>query len=178
MNSPQRKGRPLEQTGNRPETTGKRSKANTSTPPAANPDPASTLLPRLERVKETAPGQWIACCPAHDDRSPSLSIKQTDDRLLVHCFAGCPASDVTAAVGLSLADLFDKPLQHHRRPMRLRERKRHDQARAALLAIRHEARVIHCAAGWLANGETLTADDLARLVEAEAAIKTALEVAA
>jgi hypothetical protein len=32
---------------------------------------------------------WMARCPAHDDRNPSLSITQADDRVLVHCFAGC-----------------------------------------------------------------------------------------
>jgi hypothetical protein len=36
------------------------------------------------------PCGWIACCPAHDDRNPSLSLKDTDDgRILVHCHAGC-----------------------------------------------------------------------------------------
>jgi putative DNA primase/helicase len=32
---------------------------------------------------------WMARCPAHDDSTPSLSISQADDRVLVHCFSGC-----------------------------------------------------------------------------------------
>jgi hypothetical protein len=42
---------------------------------------------------------WIALCPAHDDRKPSLSIRQADDRVLVHCFAGCPQQAVIAELG-------------------------------------------------------------------------------
>jgi hypothetical protein len=42
---------------------------------------------------------WIACCPAHDDRRPSLSICDGDDgKLLVHCHAGCGQEDVIAAL--------------------------------------------------------------------------------
>ena len=38
---------------------------------------------------------WLACCPAHDDREPSLAIRDGDDgRVLVHCHAGCDQRDV------------------------------------------------------------------------------------
>ena len=50
---------------------------------------ADALLSRLDGVKKTGHGQWIARCPAHEDRSPSLSIAEKDDRVLVHCHAGC-----------------------------------------------------------------------------------------
>lgn len=49
-------------------------------------------------------GKWtgrsgMACCPAHDDKTPSLSIGQTrDGRPLVHCFTGCRGVDVIAAL--------------------------------------------------------------------------------
>jgi hypothetical protein len=33
-------------------------------------------------------------CPAHNDQDPSLSIRQGHEGILVHCFAGCDASDV------------------------------------------------------------------------------------
>ena len=44
------------------------------------------LLSRLDKVKRIANDRYTAICPAHDDRSPSLAIKETDDRLLLHCF--------------------------------------------------------------------------------------------
>jgi hypothetical protein len=46
-----------------------------------------------------AGGGWMARCPAHDDRQPSLSIRDTDDgRALVHCHAGCSQNRVIAAL--------------------------------------------------------------------------------
>jgi hypothetical protein len=44
-------------------------------------------------------GSWTAQCPAHDDRTPSLSIRDSvDDKVLVHCHAGCDQRDVIAAL--------------------------------------------------------------------------------
>ena len=127
---------------------------------------ADTLLNRLERVRETAPGQWLACCPAHEDRSPSLSIKQTDDRLLVYCFAGCPADDVMAAVGLRLADLFDRPQGHHLPPLTPHKRRRNGQAFEALQSLRVEALVVLIAADRMAAGQRLGWRDTDRLHDA------------
>jgi putative DNA primase/helicase len=46
-----------------------------------------------------AGGGWGARCPAHDDREPSLSIRQADGgKVLVHCHAGCDQSDVITAL--------------------------------------------------------------------------------
>jgi hypothetical protein len=68
---------------------------------------AAVLLDRLERVRQTGPGRWIARCPAHDDRAPSLSVRELDDgRVLVHDHAGCGALDVIEAVGLDWAALY------------------------------------------------------------------------
>lgn len=41
---------------------------------------------------------YVARCPAHDDRSPSLSLTERDGRMLVHCHAGCSQRDVIAAL--------------------------------------------------------------------------------
>lgn len=48
-------------------------------------------------------GRWSASgglcrCPAHDDRSPSLSVRAGRTRLLLHCFAGCSVSQVLDAL--------------------------------------------------------------------------------
>ena len=45
------------------------------------------FLTRLDGVKRTGRG-WQAKCPAHDDRSPSLSIREGELGVLLHCFAG------------------------------------------------------------------------------------------
>lgn len=63
------------------------------------------VLTRLERVRHLTSVSWQACCPAHEDRNPSLSITDTGDRILVHCHAGCDLSDVLAAIGLRWCDL-------------------------------------------------------------------------
>ena len=41
---------------------------------------------------------WTARCPAHDDREPSLSIRDADGKVLVRCHAGCDQRDVIAAL--------------------------------------------------------------------------------
>jgi hypothetical protein len=78
---------------------------------------AARVLELLPGARQTGPGKWICVCPAHQDRSPSLSIREVDDRVLLHDFGGCETSAVLAALGLSLADLFDKPLAPHVRPV-------------------------------------------------------------
>lgn len=41
---------------------------------------------------------WLARCPAHDDRNPSLSIAEASGKLLVRCHAGCSQGDVLEAL--------------------------------------------------------------------------------
>lgn len=68
--------------------------------------PVENILGRLRGVRRTTNG-WTAHCPAHDDETPSLSIKEGDDgRVLMKCHAGCESEAVVAAVGLTMADLF------------------------------------------------------------------------
>jgi hypothetical protein len=58
------------------------------------------ILSRLKKVKKTGRASWIACCPAHQDKSPSLSVTMTDNRVLVHCFGGCDYKEVVKAIGV------------------------------------------------------------------------------
>ncbi|KWT62886.1 hypothetical protein ADL21_06265 [Streptomyces albus subsp. albus] len=55
-------------------------------------------------------------CPAHEDRSPSLSVTSGREGVLLRCHAGCTTEEVVAALGLTMADLFDEPLQPRERP--------------------------------------------------------------
>lgn len=69
--------------------------------------PIDLLLSRLQRVRQTAPNRWVMACPAHEDRSPPLSIKEAPDgSVLIRCSAGCDTQAVLDAVGLTFADLF------------------------------------------------------------------------
>jgi len=43
---------------------------------------------------------WTARCPAHDDRSPSLSCSVRGGRLLLYCHAGCTFVSILSALGL------------------------------------------------------------------------------
>jgi Protein of unknown function (DUF3631)/Toprim-like len=83
--------------------------------------PVGTLLARLERVKGNGSG-WTARCPAHDDRNPSLSVREgKDGRVLVRCHAGCSVEDILARVGLTMSDLFEQsPDRAGRTPARKR----------------------------------------------------------
>ena len=69
--------------------------------------PVENLLERLEAVKQTGKDRWIARCPAHDDNSPSLSIRDVGETFLVKCWVGCHALDVMEAVNLSPSDFWD-----------------------------------------------------------------------
>ncbi len=78
------------------------------------------VLERLERVRRTSRG-WSARCPAHEDRSPSLSIAEgRDGRALLRCFAGCEPDQIVRAIGLEMPDLFsrDDDRSHRRRHSR------------------------------------------------------------
>ena len=137
---------------------------------------ATNVLERLHGVKQTSENQWVACCPAHDDKFPSLSVKRDDDRILMHCFAGCQIDDVLDAIGLGIGDLYDKPLTHHKSPLTAWERRRSNQAYEALRALRHELMIVMLAADQTANCWPLSFDDLMRVHEAHGRILEALEI--
>jgi len=54
-------------------------------------------------IVESLGGKWssnggMCCCPAHNDRTPSLSVRVGDRSLLFHCFSGCESLDVIRAL--------------------------------------------------------------------------------
>ena len=126
-----------------------------------------TLLARLESVKKSGSG-YLARCPAHADKSPSLHITQEGGKILIHCYAGCCAQDIVAAVGLSMRDLFeDSPLsQAQRRGHAIAARKR----RFAILAD-HELSIVKIAQRRIAAGERLDPQNHARYQQAQARLK-------
>lgn len=133
---------------------------------------AEAVLQRLDGVKATGHGKHVAKCPAHDDRSPSLAIRECDDgRVLLHCFAGCECEDVLSALDLTFADLMPKRIaaEHSYKPMRQRF-----DARQVLAGISQEVMVVLLIAEGLVSGAN--EQDQSRLVLAAARLNNALEM--
>jgi hypothetical protein len=60
----------------------------------------------LLRGKRIRPGKYIARCPAHLDKTPSLAISEGRKGVLIHCWAGCDTRAVVETLGLRLSDLY------------------------------------------------------------------------
>src|SRR5947199_9452163 len=75
--------------------------------PAEPSSPAlDNVLAHLKGVRPSLRG-WRACCPAHADRKPSLSIGLGEQgQVLLKCFAGCSHERIVEAMGLTMTDLF------------------------------------------------------------------------
>ena len=107
------------------------------------------VLGRLHKVKQTGVSRWKACCPGHDDKAPSLSIREADDgKVLLHCWAGCTPADITAAIGLELRDLFPGEKKLRQGPSKA--------------AIEHERAVYQIGLSVQMQGCHLSAEDQAR----------------
>ena len=132
---------------------------------------ADRFLSHLEGVRSTGQDRWLARCPAHDDKNPSLAIREVDDRVLIHCFAGCDVSEVVSAVGLELSDLFPPkvPIEGHKpisRPF---------PAADILRALGSDITFITICAGDVAKGEQLEPKDMQYLFNAAARFRAALQ---
>lgn len=129
------------------------------------------ILQHLDKVKRTGQGRWMACCPAHNDRSPSLSIRELDDgRALIHCFSGCDFLDVLGAVGLSVDVLYPETEIEYGKPER-----RPFPANDILRAILGESTIVYLCAKDVSNGQQLSPGDLDRLLVAVGRIQSAID---
>jgi len=126
------------------------------------------LLSRLDKVRKTGADSYMACCPAHEDRSASLSIRQDDEKTLIHCFAGCSVHEILAAVEMEISDLFP-PRQSDGKPGR-----RPFPAMDALRAVGFEALVVAAAGTSLLAGQAFTAVDRERLMLAVERLQAAV----
>jgi hypothetical protein len=132
------------------------------------------LLNRLANAKQTGPGQWIACCPAHDDRRPSLAIRALEDgRVLIHDFGGCETSAVLDAVGLQFDDLYPQRSSGQRdAPI-----KRPYSPRDILTCIALEVLIVVQCANVVSRGQALASADHERLVLAASRLLAAERIA-
>jgi hypothetical protein len=131
------------------------------------------FLNKLEKVQGKK-GHWVACCPAHEDKRPSLAITETDDgRILLKCFAGCSAYDVVSAVGMDLTDLFPKDQSFMPRETNKPVR-RPFYATDLLKIIQFEALITSIAAFDLSEGREVSTEDRKRLKTAVSRINEAV----
>lgn len=129
------------------------------------------LLSHLDGIRHTGPGRWLARCPAHNDKRPSLSIREIDgDRVLIHCWAGCSAGEVLDSIGLTFEALYPRCPTHRgtaeRRPF---------PAADILRAVEHEALIVAMVALTLGTGAALSDVDRARLVLASQRLTAAVQ---
>lgn len=135
---------------------------------------AAKILDRLEAVKQTGAGRWLARCSAHPDKSPSLTICETDQGMtLIHCFAGCEPGDVLAAVGLTMSDLFPERLPKHSYPAS------HSSipARDLLVILDHELTVAALILNDIVTRRTASEPQRQRLCQAAARVAKARDMA-
>jgi hypothetical protein len=59
---------------------------------------AESIALNLDKGRRVRTDHFTACCPAHDDKSPSLSITQASDKVLLYCHSGCSQSEVIDAL--------------------------------------------------------------------------------
>ena len=134
---------------------------------------AEAFVSRLDGARSMGSSRWVARCPAHEDRRPSLSVRETDEgKVLLHCFAGCDSADVLAAVGLSLSDLFPEKLTHHGKPGKPNH---WHAAREALQVLSVECLIVAVAAENVAQGIVLSDEDRSRLIQSACRIRAAAE---
>ena len=66
---------------------------------------AAAVLEKLQGVRRKGE-QWMARCLAHEDKGPSLSVRDENGKVLLHCFAGCTIESICGALEIKVNDLF------------------------------------------------------------------------
>jgi hypothetical protein len=136
------------------------------------PNNLENVLSRLQKVKKTGQGKYLAICPSHEDKSPSLAIKEVDDRVLLHCFAGCETADVLGALGLNFEDIMPNQCKGN-----FPKEKTPFYASDILQTTWKEAQITLACALHMSKGHILCDSDLIRLTVASARLKHTYEVA-
>lgn len=131
------------------------------------------LLNRLQKVKSSGRDSWMACCPAHEDKNPSLKISLVNDKILIKCWTGCSVEDILGAVGMDFSNIMpDKPLYHRSSgapPMLT--------SADALRIVKYEAAIIMMYGQDLKAGKEVSEDDRQRFVLAVERVGDAMEAA-
>lgn len=102
------------------------------------------MLRRIERATGKTPihrdDTWQCCCPAHDDRNPSLTVRRGHDvPFVLYCHAGCSFDDILSSIGLTMNDEWRADESRRTDPLVIEEREREQAAkREEILARRKE----------------------------------------
>lgn len=112
------------------------------------------LLALLDKVKPIGKDRWHACCPAHQDKNPSMHILWTPERILLNCKAGCTTLEVLQSLGLNW-DALHPPRERGKRPP--------FPSAELLKDLAQDSLVLMCATRMVLNGEKLPESDMARL---------------
>lgn len=123
---------------------------------------AKELVARFEAVIHRGGDAWYARCPAHKDKSPSLSIRDTGETFLIYCQARCTTEDVLAAVGLSFRDLYPKPWRAVREAATSTAAWEH-RKRSRVDPLEHERLILEVAQADISAGKALSLEDRARV---------------
>ncbi|OYY31918.1 MAG: hypothetical protein B7Y07_11675 [Halothiobacillus sp. 24-54-40] len=130
-------------------------------------------MARLDGVKRTGQGKWIAKSPTRNERTASLSIRLTDDgRVLLHDFGGDEAADILAALGLNWVQLIPPHLR--RKDAHAKPDRQGFPCFDALRALSLDCIVVQIAANRVLDGLPLADTDLAHLHAASRRIDAAL----
>jgi hypothetical protein len=125
------------------------------------------ILDRLQGVKRSGPG-WMARCPAHDDKNPSLSLREENGKVLLHCFAGCTVEAICAASEIEVRDLFSEPCSLRKlMPRVVRDAKKHLTGLRSRLTPRDRERAVTLVVANEWNLDSAIARALALAVEGE-----------
>ena len=142
------------------------------------------FLSKLEKVRQRG-SRWAACCPAHADSTPSLSVSEGEKAILLKCWSGCTLQEICQALGIDQRDLFFDALETNPerrraaaedRDRRQRARERHAEQQGALIdALRETDYFVRSRRGldistWTAaqlDDELNTLADAYRILESE-----------
>ena len=80
----------------------------------------NVFLTAFKNVKQTGPDQYICRCPAHYDKKSSLSIayNPSEDKIALHCHAGCSTADILTEVGKTWADIMPTKEDEPQKPLK------------------------------------------------------------
>jgi hypothetical protein len=136
-------------------------------------DKVNGLLGKLQKVKSRGRDSWVACCPAHDDKSPSLKLDIKNNKILIKCWSGCSTEDILGAVGMDFHDIMpDKPIYHRSSPG-----KPTLYASDALRILKVESMIITLCASDIKHKRPIADEDYQRVLLAMERINAAMEAA-